>query len=336
MKITLIRSLILGTIFFTLCDFYNLYATVAFINSDNVLKVIDSSTDIVSNDLFVKKDKKLICFSRDSSLTTEHHIKALLWEILAKILNTSRWINNLESIEDDEYTGFNPGVLYTTYVSGGGGSESLYLFDNIPIIPSFNLNVIDYAYSRRHIHSMQGEFIINNGHKLYHTEPKSLSNILESLNASYSDIIIVSRLEMCPCCSRLLIGTFMSKLEKRELFPNNFFVISHNLLEEFKNQNIEKIREFLQDLKKFSLTPELFNVRKRNNIEIKLFQQDFRSIEELKTFLDLSSVDVEPLDQLYTCLRIHWKITQIEQDLIPHGEKHNILAQLIYKEKGIF
>ncbi len=61
MKITLIHPYLLGAMLFTLCN-ADLHATVAFINSRNDLKVIDASTDIVTDNLFVKGDKKLIFF----------------------------------------------------------------------------------------------------------------------------------------------------------------------------------------------------------------------------------------------------------------------------------
>ncbi len=255
-----------------------------------------------------------------------------MWISLAKILNTDHWAEDLENIEDEGDSTVKPRVLYKTYVSGGDDGEFLYLFDDIPTIPSHGLNVIEYAYSRHHINSTQGEFEINNGHKLYHTEPKSLSNILESLKASYSDIIVISRLEMCPCCSRLLIGTFQSKREGGGSFPNNFFVISKNILEDFKEQNVDKIKQFLQALKEESLNPALFDTRKRDNMEKRIFQHKFRSIDDLKTFLFLPSLDIDALHGLYTCLRIHMNIEKIEEGLAPHGGTHNTLAQLVYEE----
>ncbi len=329
------RSFIMGLSCLTLC-YATQPITVAFIlSTTNEFITLENDTDIDQHISALNGKKSLICFIKDNLHITKNATMHALSESLSTILTEPNWKVTLEDIEDTSIT--SPSVSYQRYTSGGEDGEGLYLFENTPIIPSNQQNVLEYAYSKRDIQSKQGIFLINNGQKLHHTEPKALSRILElSQNSNPRHVIIISHLDMCPCCSRLLIGTFQSKRQSIvDSFPTTFFVISQSVLREFEDENKLRIRDYLEKVETHTTDSAKFQRNRTYNVENKIIQNDIDNIEKLKAFLaiprDKRIPDLENnLNLLHKCLIINKRIKQIMDDLHPHGQTHNTLIQLIY------
>lgn len=107
------------------------------------------------------------------------------------------------------------------FLSGGDDGENLGIFNT-------EKDLISQTYSLRHIGSIHGQFLMENGHNLYHTEPKAISMLLEKMSTvdnHISDVLMISKLKMCEFCSELLLR-FMEKYKNN--LNINLIVLSYD------------------------------------------------------------------------------------------------------------
>ncbi len=120
-------------------------------------------------------------------------------------------------------------IINIDYKSGDNGdAEELYIFEG-----DYQQSVRQ-AYSQVNLGSNQGQFIIDNGFFLYHTEPKAISRVLRTIDEIDDDrliknIVLISQKPMCHCCSRLLL--YLLQTQRNKAVQRNILILSHK---EFK------------------------------------------------------------------------------------------------------
>ena len=111
------------------------------------------------------------------------------------------------------------------YISGNNNDA-----DRLSVCNANNRTSVQYGYSQTNLNSDQGQFIIDNGFLLYHTEPKAISELLDQIDNTqfpgdlpFINALLISRKPMCHCCARLLLDI----LNHRRSMIQNIIVMSH-------------------------------------------------------------------------------------------------------------